>query len=99
MKFIENASILISTHFLIFLPFLEHKSLIMIQHIFLDIGGVLINIHPDRCAQYWADSADLSLVKLKLLFLMKSTMPMKPAILQIMNFSLHLKKGYLIPVV
>ena len=40
----------------------------MIQHIFLDIGGVLINIHPDRCAQYWADSADLSLVEIKTAF-------------------------------
>ncbi len=40
----------------------------MIQHIFFDIGGVLIDIHPDRCAQYWADSADISLDEIKIAF-------------------------------
>lgn len=40
----------------------------MIQHIFFDIGGVLIDIHPDRCIQYWADSADLSLDEIKTAF-------------------------------
>lgn len=33
----------------------------MIKHIFFDIGGVLINIHPKRCIEYWADCADISI--------------------------------------
>lgn len=37
----------------------------MIQHIFFDIGGVLIDIHPDKCLKYWADSTDLTLDKIR----------------------------------
>ena len=37
----------------------------MIKNIFFDIGNVLIHIHPDRCAQHWADSADLPLDVIK----------------------------------
>ncbi|MDP6338830.1 MAG: HAD family phosphatase [Candidatus Marinimicrobia bacterium] len=40
----------------------------MIKNIFFDIGGVLIDIHPDRCVQYWANSADLSLDEIKTVF-------------------------------
>ncbi len=40
----------------------------MIQHIFFDIGNVLIHIHPERCVQYWADSADLSLDEIETAF-------------------------------
>lgn len=32
----------------------------MIKDIFFDIGNVLIDIHPEDCIQYWADSADLT---------------------------------------
>ena len=34
----------------------KHK---MVKVIFFDIGNVLINIYPEDCIQYWADSADL----------------------------------------
>ena len=34
----------------------KHK---MVKVIFFDIGNVLINICPEDCIQYWADSADL----------------------------------------
>jgi len=32
----------------------------MIKDIFFDIGNVLIDIYPEDCIQYWADSADLT---------------------------------------
>ena len=32
----------------------------MIKDIFFDIGNVLIDLHPEDCIQYWADSADLT---------------------------------------
>ena len=32
----------------------------MIKDIFFDIGNVLIDIHPEDCIEYWADSADLT---------------------------------------
>ena len=54
--------------FLNFCPVLRHNTLIMIQHIFFDIGGILIDIHPGRCVQYWADSADLSLNEIETAF-------------------------------
>ena len=33
----------------------------MIKTIFFDIGGVLIDIHPERTYQYLSDSADIDI--------------------------------------
>ena len=33
----------------------------MIKTIFFDIGGVLINIYPEKCLEYWADCSDIPL--------------------------------------
>ena len=40
----------------------------MIKTIFFDIGGVLIDIHPERTYQYISDSADLDINTVKELF-------------------------------
>ena len=37
----------------------------MIKTIFFDIGGVLIDIHPERTYQYLSDSADVEVSMVK----------------------------------
>ena len=40
----------------------------MIKTIFFDIGGVLINIYPEKCLEYWADCSDIPLQVIKKAF-------------------------------
>ena len=40
----------------------------MINTIFFDIGGVLINIHPEKCLEYWANCTDIPLQVIKKVF-------------------------------
>lgn len=39
-----------------------------IKTIFFDIGGVLLNIHPDRSLKYWADRTGMTLKQIKAVF-------------------------------
>ena len=44
----------------------------MITTIFFDIGGVLINIHPERILQYLSDCTDVSVEDVRKCFPMEA---------------------------
>ena len=57
----------------------------MITAIFFDIGGVLLNIHPERTLQYLSDCTDVSVDEIEKRFPMDAMMNMRKATFRIRN--------------